>query len=187
MYQSFDRPLILLILATSSACGSSETRQPADLVLRNAYVYIVNAEHSVAEAVAIHDGKILAVGSNADIEPYIGQDTKVRDLDGRMLMPGIHDTHIHAMGTVEPDSCDLRSEPYSLAQLVPVLKDCITRLALEPGEWLIVHQWSYTAGNQQSAELPTLRAALDAASTAHPILLLGNDGHHGVANSAALA
>ncbi|MBM4203069.1 MAG: amidohydrolase family protein [Gammaproteobacteria bacterium] len=155
--------------------------------MRNAYVYTVNAEHSVAEAVAIHDGKILAVRSNADIEPYIGQDTKVRDLDGPMLMPGIHGVHIHAMGTVERDSCDLRSEPYSLAQLVPVLKDCITRLALEPGEWLIVHQSSYTAGNQQSAELPTLRAALDAASTAHPILLLGNDGHHGAANSAALA
>ena len=51
----------------------------------------------------------------------------------------------------------------------------------------MVYQWNYTAGNQPDPEYPTLRAALDRASTTHPIELQGNDGHHGAYNSAALA
>ncbi len=58
---------------------------------------------------------------------------------------------------------------------------------LPPGQWLSVDQWSYTHGNDRSEEFPTLRAALDAASKQHPIILLGNDGHHSAANSVALA
>jgi predicted amidohydrolase YtcJ len=68
---------------------------------------------------------------------------------------------------------------------VPRLKPCLD--GLEAGEWLSVNQWSYTAGNQPSEALPTVRAALDAVSTQHPIMLLGNDGHHGAVNSYALA
>jgi predicted amidohydrolase YtcJ len=104
-----------------------------------------------------------------------------------MLMPGLHDMHIHALGIVEPDMCDLDSTALSLEQLVPVLRGCLEKYAPAEGEWLIVVQWAFSRGNQPSESLPNMRAALDAVSVEHPIFLWGDDGHHGAANSAALA
>jgi hypothetical protein len=75
----------------------------------------------------------------------------------------------------------------SLEEMVPFLQGCVQRYATEPGAWLLVMQWPFARGNQPSDRYPTLRAALDAAASDHPILLVGDDGHHGAANSAALA
>ena len=108
-------------------------------------------------------------------------------MDGAMLMPGIHDMHIHTFGVVEPKSCDLGSIGYSLEEMVPVLQQCIVDYDVAAGDWLVVTQWAFSDGNQPSEELPHIRAALDAVSTEHPIYLYGNDGHHGAANSMALA
>jgi predicted amidohydrolase YtcJ len=102
-------------------------------------------------------------------------------------MPGIHDMHIHALGTVEPDMCDLASNAYSLEALVPVLKQCIDDFDIPAGDWLIVLQWAFSSGNEPSDQLPHIRAALDAVSTEHPIFMYGDDGHHGAANSLALS
>jgi len=159
---------------------------PADLLLRNGYVYTVDAQRSVAQAVAVVDGTIMAVGSDAELLPLAGPDTEVIDLQGRMLMPGLHDVHMHIFGIVEPDVCSFESQAMSLDDMVPFLQDCIQRYQLPPGDWLAVDMWSFSEGNQVSRELPSLRAALDAVSTEHPIILWGNDGHHGAANSLAL-
>ena len=158
----------------------------ADLLLLNGYVYTADAQQSVAEAVAVTDGLITAVGSSADLQALKGPDTEVIDLAGRMLLPGLHDVHMHIFGIVEPDVCSLRSEPMSLAEMVPYLQECVRHYALPPGEWLAVDMWNFSEGNQISAEFPSLRAALDAVSTEHPIILWGNDGHHGAVNSRAL-
>ncbi|MDT8322297.1 MAG: amidohydrolase family protein [Xanthomonadales bacterium] len=74
-----------------------------------------------------------------------------------------------------------------LEEMVPYLQECIRRYELAPGEWLAVDMWNFSEGNQVSEQLPNLRAALDAVSTEHPIILWGNDGHHGAVNSMALA
>ncbi|HET6564694.1 MAG TPA: amidohydrolase family protein [Xanthomonadales bacterium] len=95
--------------------------------------------------------------------------------------------HIHALGTVSPEMCDLDSQAYSLPDMVSVLQECIVRYQVPPGEFLIVLQWNFSEGNQPNAEYPNMRAALDAVSSEHPIFLWGNDGHHGAANSAAFA
>jgi len=180
-------PLLASTFLLLAACQRAETPAAADLVLTNGYVYTVDAARSVAEAVAVRGNEIVFVGTNEDAAAFIGERTDVRDLGGAMVMPGMHDMHVHALGTIEPDMCDLASAGYSLEELVPVLKDCIVRYELEPGEWLIVLQWAFSSGNQPSADLPNMRAALDAVSVEHPIFLWGNDGHHGAANSAAFA
>jgi predicted amidohydrolase YtcJ len=136
--------------------------------------------------VAVKDGSILAVGSDVDLQSLQGPDTEVIDLRGRMLLPGLQDAHIHIFGIVEPDVCSLRSQPMSLEEMVPYLQKCIQRYQLPPGAWLPVDMWNFSEGNQISAQLPSLRAALDAVSTEHPIILWGNDGHHGAVNSRAL-
>ena len=188
--------LFALLLTACSESGQDEkpsfgavTDLPvaADLVLKNAYVYTVDAERSTAEAVAIKGEEIVFVGSNDEVAAYTGEATEVRDLQGAMVLPGFHDMHIHALGTVSPDMCDLDSQPFSLAELVPVLKACIETYKIAPGEFLIVLQWNFSQGNEPSADFPTMRAALDAVSLEHPVFLWGNDGHHGAANSAAFA
>ena len=116
----------------------------------NGYVYTVDESQSVAEALAVRGNEIVFVGSSAGAAEYVGENTDVRDLDGAMVMPGMHDMHVHALGTIEPDMCDLASAAYSLEELVPVLKACIDRYEIEAGEWLIVLQWAFSSGNQPS-------------------------------------
>ena len=82
--------------------------EPASLLLTNAYVYTVDDDRTVAEAVAMRGNEIVHVGSDGGAGRFIGDDTKVYDLGGRMLMPGLHDMHIHATGVVEPDMCDFK-------------------------------------------------------------------------------
>jgi predicted amidohydrolase YtcJ len=176
---------ILVTLFLLEGCQNREATDSADLILTNAYVYTVDDSRSVAEAVAIRGNEIVFVGSSADALELVGDDTDVRDMKGAMVMPGLHDMHIHALGTVEPDMCDLKSESHSLEQMVPILKTCLDDYDIATGEWLIVLQWSFSGGNQPSENLPNIRAALDAVSTEHPIFLWGDDGHHGAANSLA--
>jgi predicted amidohydrolase YtcJ len=183
--------LFAILLLT--ACGAGDepaptqaAAGPADLLLHNGYVYTSDAQHSVARAVAVKDGLILAVGSDAELQSLQGPETDVIDLQGRMLLPGLHDAHIHIFGIVEPDVCSLRSQPMKLAEMVPYLQECVLRYALPPGEWLAVDMWNFAEGNQVSEDYPNLRAALDAVSAEHPIILWGNDGHHGAVNSRAL-
>jgi len=176
--------------ATVASCGSNtdpSNELSADLVLTNAYVYTVDGERSIAQAVAVKGNEITYVGSEEGAQAHIGDSTITRDLAGAMVMPGIHDMHIHALGTVDPDMCDLRSQSLSLEQMVPVLRECISTYDIPPGEWLIVLQWAFSVGNQPSEDLPHIRAALDAVSTEHPIFLWGDDGHHGAANTLAFA
>ena len=76
-------------------CQPETAAQSADWVLRGGPVYTVDAERSVARAVAIADGVIAAVGSVEEIERYVGEETRVIELEGRMVLPGLHDLHIH--------------------------------------------------------------------------------------------
>ena len=182
----FNRALSPIILVGISLVGCQEPSSPqADRVFVGGTIYTADSNQTLVSAMAVAADRIVALGSNASLAPFVGEHTEVIDLQGKMIIPGLHDVHIHLPGIVETDSCDLASTPYSLDDLVPRLKPCLD--GLEAGEWLSVNQWSYTAGNQPSEALPTVRAALDAVSTQHPIMLLGNDGHHGAVNSYALA
>ena len=165
---------------------SAAAGKPADLLLINGYVYTSDASRSVVEAVAVNGGLISAVGGTEDLQSLQGPQTRVVDLAGRMMLPGLHDSHLHIFGIVEPDVCSLNSQPMSLEEMVPYLQECIERYQLPPGAWLPVDMWNFSEGNQISQALPSLRAALDAVSTEHPIILWGNDGHHGAVNSRAL-
>ncbi len=177
----------LLLTACSKTEEVAQTLPQADLILTHGYVYTVDGQRSVAQAVATQGEQIIFVGSNEEAMAFAGAETEVRDLQGAMVLPGFHDMHIHALGTVPPEMCDLNSQGYSLESLVPVLQACIEKYQLPAGEFLIVLQWNFSEGNQPSAALPNMRAALDAVSTEHPVFLWGNDGHHGAANSAAFA
>lgn len=170
--------------------GCQETalsQEGADLILENARIYTVDEAQPWAEAVAIKDGHIVYVGAASGVEDFKGRRTNIINLGGKMVMPGIIDTHIHALGVVKPEACDLETQSYSLDEMVPILKDCLVKYNIKPGERMTVLQWAFSGGNQPSEKYPTMRAALDAVSTEHSIVLSGDDGHHNAYNSFALA
>ena len=185
--------LVLISLTLFVACSEEQTPAPAgnntpltqsaDLVFTNGYIYTVDAERTVAEAVAIRADKIVHVGSNQSVQGYIGSGTKIHDLEGRMMLPGLHDMHVHATGLAEPSLCNLEGEVKPMEELVPFLKDCLERRRLPAGEWLVVVGWA--SGNEPSDRYKNMRMALDAVSDTHPIVLWSS--HSAAFNSAAFA
>jgi predicted amidohydrolase YtcJ len=173
-------------VAAPAAGAAASAPVAADLVVTGARIYTA-AGGPLAEALAVKGGRLVYVGAAAGVTPFIGAHTRVERAGGRLVIPGLADTHIHPLDIVDLDVCDLDSKPMSLRELSGFVRGCIARYRPAPGRRLIVHQWNYTSGNQPDAEHPTLRAALDKASTGHQIELLGNDAHHAAFNSLALA
>ncbi len=174
-------------LGLCALANAADAPAPADLVLTDAKIYTADAKRSMAQALAVRAGKIVFVGSKAEAARWIGPQTKVESQNGRLVLPGLFDSHIHPSGIVDLDVCDLKSAAKSLKEMTEFVADCIRRYKIPDGEWVTVRQWNFSNGNEPDAAHPTLRAALDLASTTHPIQLQGNDGHHGAFNSAALA
>ena len=160
---------------------------PADLVLTDAKIYTADAAKTMAAAVAVRAGRIVYVGSSAGVQPFVGSTTKLEHLGGRVVLPGLIDSHIHPSGILDLDVCDLKSAPKSLREITDFVRGCIDHYKIPAGEWVNVRMWNFGDDNVPDAAHPTLRAALDLASQRHPIQLLGNDGHHGAFNSMALA
>lgn len=180
----------ILALALAGCGDKSEDTAPAsvaDKVLTGGTIYTVDKARSTAEAVAISGDRIVFVGSDADAARWIGEATEVVDLQGRLVLPGLHDVHIHPTGIIEFDRCDLENEARSLRRISETVKACIEQYQPAENEWLMVELWNFAEGNQPDPEHPTIRAALDAASLTVGIYLKGSDGHHGGANSVVLA
>ncbi len=199
---------LLLLLAVASICGAQKTAREgdangaaptqshasktdgksfADFVLTDAKIYTADGSRHIVEALAVRDGKIVLVGTAADAAKLVGPKTKVERAGGKLVLPGLVDAHIHPMGIVDFGGCDLESKAKTLAEIAIFVRACIERLKVPEGQWVEVSHWEYGGGNQADPAHPTLRAALDAASTKHPIAVTGWDGHHGAFNSTALA
>ena len=176
-------PLLALLAASSALAAGLE---PADTVVTDARIY-VSGNSQLAEALAIRHGTLVYVGAKAGALAFVGPATKKASAGGRLVVPGLVDSHIHPLDIVDLDVCDLDSKARSLRELSAFVGACIKRYHTPAGKWLRVHQWSPTSGNQPDAEFPSLRAALDKADARALIELLGNDGHHAAYNSAALA
>ena len=159
----------------------------AERVFINGAIYTADGEQRSVNAMAISGDTILFVGDDDAATAWIGENTVVTDLQGKRVLPGLHDAHVHPIGIIEVDDCNLDNEPVDLAELAAFASACLERLQVPPGEWLLVKQWNFAEGNKPAGELTTLRQALDAASSEHPILLGGSDGHHNATNSAGLA
>jgi predicted amidohydrolase YtcJ len=185
------RSLILALALSSAGAGAADVaaaaEKSADLVVTDAEIYTQDAHHSTAGALAVRAGKIIFVGSPAEAQRFVGPKTRTERLGGRLVLPGLIDSHIHPLDIVDLDVCNLQSKAVTLRELTAFVAACLAHYKTPPSEQLVVHQWNYTDGNQPDAAHPTLRAALDAVSTSVRIQLLGNDGHHGAFNSPALA
>lgn len=185
MTHSNIRQRLLLAGTLALAAGAS---QAAGTVYLNGKVYTQDGRRSVAQAFVVEqDGRFGRVGSTAELAGLRQQGYAVVDLRGRMVLPGLHDNHIHAMGTVPLDMCDLDGKPVNLDQLANKVRGCLSKYAPQQGDWLVVNQWSPYDGNTPTRRFKTVRAALDAAAPDRPVALMGVDGHAAAYNSRALA
>lgn len=149
----------------------------ADLVLFNGKIVTVDDAFSIREAIAMKDGRILAVGGNELRNRYPG--ARVVDLRGRTVIPGFHDTHIH-LGGHSRRYIDL-NDTTSLAQLRQHVAEKAKELG--PGEWITGGGWDEYHFTEQRKPL---RADLDAAAPNNPVVLTRAGGHSSVGNSKAL-
>ena len=177
----------MLALALTLATPLTAVGAPADFVLTGARILIEDAGRHTVEALAVANGKIVYVGDAAGAAKLVGPSTKVEQGGGRLVLPGLVDAHIHPMGIADLPGCSLDSAALPLDGFPAFVKTCIEKFHIPAGEWVAVQQWNFTDGNQPSAANPTFRPALDHASADHPVVLLGNDGHHNAYNSLGLA
>jgi len=169
------------------ACAHQSGTRPADTIVRNASIYTADATRSVASAMAIRKGALVFVGDEDGAQAFAGPATSVIDAGGNLILPGLHDAHLHPISAMPIETCTLDNTPRPLADIAAAATACLARLGAAPGTPVGIHLWNYAAGNQPDASLSSIRQALDRASTVHPIVLFGSDGHHYGANSAALA
>ena len=154
---------------------------PADLVFTGANVYTVNEKQARAEAIAVKGGRIVFVGSGLDAKSHVGKATKIIDLKGATVVPGLTDSHYHLMG-VGAREVNLNLEGTStLESFLAAVKARVDKTA--PGKWVTGRGWIETFWKPQA--FPT-RNDLDRISPNNPVLLTRADGHASVANSAAL-
>ena len=139
--------------------------QDADLIITNAKVATVDKNFTIAEAMAIKDGKILATGSSAEVLKHKGSKTTVRDLAGKLVLPGLIDSHVHPMGAAMHEF-DHPIPPFETIQ--DVLDYIKARAKVLPkGEWIVLRQVFITRLKEQ--RYPT-KAEMDAAAPEHPVL-----------------
>jgi len=175
------RPSALALCLTLIFCGAAAPA--ADRVLVNAKVFTSNPLQPYAEAVAIHDGRILSVGSRDEVRATASADAEIVDLQGHALLPGLIDSHIHAVwgGVVSLLATDLKNELGSVAELAPIATEAQRSGRGMSGDVLVISGiplpiWSHN---------DELSALFNGPAYAHqPVFLHGMDGHTGWANVA---
>lgn len=95
-FETFRKQLALLLLVAGVACSGAPAEEAADYVLTNGFIYTVDANESVAEAIAVLGNEIVYVGDNAGAAAFVGPGTEEVDLEGRLVLPGLVESHIHA-------------------------------------------------------------------------------------------
>ncbi len=172
---------ILTLLIVSAFAPQANKTEPADLVLKNGNVYTVNEKQPHAEAIAVKGSRIVFVGTNADAEKCVGSQTRVIDLHGQTVVPGLTDAHYHFIGVGQREMSLNLEGTTSLEDFLAKVKARLDQA--KPGEWITGRGWIETFWTPPI--FPT-RWDLDKVAPNNPVFLGRADGHGAVANSAAL-
>ncbi|HLW35911.1 MAG TPA: amidohydrolase [Chthoniobacterales bacterium] len=169
----------LAFAAEDNADLSRHSQAKADLLLLNGNIYTVNDKQPRAQAVAVKGGRILFVGSNDNARKFHA--SRVVDLRGRTLVPGLTDSHCHIFGIGERELTLNLERTNTLADFLSKVSARAAKTS--PGKWITGRGWIETFW--KPSRFPT-RQDLDKIATDHPVFLTRADGHASVANSAAL-
>jgi predicted amidohydrolase YtcJ len=178
---------VTLAAASSAyAAPASSPNTPAETIYINGSVYTVDAHDSIKEALAVRDGRIVYVGTTAAAKAMAGSATRVIDLHGRMLMPGLIDGHMHPLeGGIQLLKCNLNYERLTVAQFQAHIQACLDKTkASEPDQWLEVVNWFQQDMIPAGTELT--HETLDVLKTKRPIAVMSSFEHSVLANTRAL-
>jgi len=179
---------ILLSAAVAAGCAREASQQAvekksavADLALRNGAIYTVDGARSWAETIAIDGGRIVYVGNDAGAKDYVGPQTQVVDLKGRMVLPGMQDAHVHPIsGGIEANGCDLNAAT-TVEEYVAIIKKYAD--AHPDSTWIKGGGWLMSAFGPGALARKEL---IDAVVPDRPVILWSRDGHTTWVNSKAL-
>jgi len=172
---------IVFLTLTIPSSMSAQSKPAADLIILNANVWSGDDAQPKAQAVAVLGARIVSVGSNAKVSLWRGANTKVLDANGKLLLPGFNDAHVHFLsGGEQLDSVQLND--------VTKTDEFVRRIAEQAkktpkGEWILAGDWDETKWNPPN--LPT-KEMIDPVTPDHPVLVSRYDGHSALANSLAL-
>jgi predicted amidohydrolase YtcJ len=181
-------PATLSLLAALAACESGPPVEPADMVLHNGRVVTVDDSLPEAQAVAVRGYQILAVGSNDEIDRYIGPGTEVIDLAGRLMIPGFIESHGHYMSLGQSKMILDLTTAKNFDDIVASVQGAVAQA--KPGDWIFGrgwHQEKWDKVPEPNVEGVPLHAALDSVSPENPVVLTHASGHASFVNGAALA
>ena len=161
------------------------TAQPADVIFVNGAITTLDPAHPQAEAVAVSGGRLVAVGTDAEVRRHAGDSTEVIDLKGRRVVPGLIDAHCHPVETLwmKDDWVDARfPDTKSVAETLDKVRERAKKTAA--GEWIFVACVSASENKFAEKRVPS-KDELSTAAPDNP-LILGNGTHMAIVNDAAL-
>ena len=172
------KKLFTLSIIAISIWSCSSQKESADLIVKNATIWTANPNQPSASAMAIREGKILAISD--DVDEYLGTDTEVIDAEGYFITPGFIDTHVHFItGGQNLSSVQLRDAATKEEFISRIGEFAKTQ---EPGTWIIGGDWDHKLWG---GELPQ-KEWIDSVTRQNPIYLNRLDGHMALVNSLIL-
>ncbi|MEX0890981.1 MAG: amidohydrolase [Gemmatimonadota bacterium] len=179
--------LLAALLLTACGSGAEDDQDAADLVLRGGHVVTMDEVRPEAEAVAIRGHTILAVGTDAEIDAYIGNDTEVIELDGRLVTPGFIEGHGHFMSLgsarMQLDLTTARTWNDIVAMVATAASDAPQGAWITGRGW---HQEKWETPPPGAVEGNPVHTELSAASPNNPVILTHASGHAAFANARAM-
>ncbi|HVN45683.1 MAG TPA: amidohydrolase [Steroidobacteraceae bacterium] len=171
-------PIYLLLFGTPAW---AQSHPAADLIVTHAAIYTVDRQHPRAEAVAVIGDRIVAVGSMAEMDPWRGPESRVIDAQGKLLLPGFNDSHVH----FTDGGAALAEVQLNDATSAEEFKRRLAAQAAKTarGEWVLGGDWDET---KWSSRQPPTAALIDGVTRDVPVFVSRYDGHQGLANTAAM-
>ena len=163
------------------------TSEKADMVISNGIIYTIDDFNPLAEAVAIREGKIIAVGSEYAVGTYIGSETKILDLNGKTMVPGLIEGHGHFMGMGYAKMRLDLSTVNNYDELVDMVADAV--IEAEPGEWILGRGWHQSKWDSEPVPLVKgfqTHEKLSTVSPNNPVWLTHASGHAAFGNAKAM-
>ncbi|MCX6543957.1 MAG: amidohydrolase family protein [Acidobacteria bacterium] len=176
-----------LALAAGPVAQAPVRVDPATLVVHNGKIVTVDEAKPVVEALAVRDDRIVAVGTEAEIKPYIAASTRIIDLKGALAVPGIIESHGHFTGVGQAKLQLNLTKTTSWEQIVAMVADAAK--TAKPGEWISGrgwHQEKWTKRPQPNVEGFPIHASLSMVSPNNPVVLEHASGHATFANAKAM-
>lgn len=170
---------MVIAMLGGTVVPSLVTAQPPDLIVHHGKIVTVDTQFSLAEALAVQGDRLVAVGKNADLLKLAGPDTKLVDVGGRTVIPGLCDSHVHATGASLYEYDHPIPEMDTVADVLSYVRNRAETLA--DGEWIVVRQVFITRLRDQ--RYPT-RKELDTVAPKNPVMF--STGPDCVCNSLAL-